>query len=239
MSWTPNEAAVKITPDIQKALETASADQVKEIMTNAMLDQGLVVRDVMNPSVLLPTALADATPKRFAQTLTDPTTGKKIIFEADSELDVTKQVNAYMREHFPQPATPDTRSAQPRDTNGRFVERLQEATQDVQNTRLMQSWEQATQEFLQSPEGASWPGGNRNVELIGKILLQENLMEAEDKTAALVAAYRHARENNLLTENEEVKSQQQLHSKLASATNFGELRDHLVQARGGASGLFD
>jgi hypothetical protein len=55
------------------------------------------------------------------------------------------------------------------------------------NTEL--SWNQAVQEFLHSPAGSDWPGGDKNRELMGQELQALNLVDAKDKVAALAQAY--------------------------------------------------
>jgi hypothetical protein len=49
-----------------------------------------------------------------------------------------------------------------------------------------QSWQQATEVFLHdTPEGQTWKGGQKNLELIGNLIQSHGLVNAEDKVAAL------------------------------------------------------
>jgi hypothetical protein len=51
-----------------------------------------------------------------------------------------------------------------------------------------QSWATATQEFLNNtPEGQSWKGGQKNLEIIGNLIQSHGLVDAQDKVAALRA----------------------------------------------------
>ena len=54
--------------------------------------------------------------------------------------------------------------------------------------QLQQSWREATEDFLRStPEGQSWPGGQKNLEIIGNLIQAHGLTDAADKVAALRA----------------------------------------------------
>ena len=60
----------------------------------------------------------------------------------------------------------------------------------IAGEQLKSGWAAATQAFLHSEAGADWPGGNRNLEMIGLQIAALNLTEAEDKVAALAQAWR-------------------------------------------------
>jgi hypothetical protein len=57
-----------------------------------------------------------------------------------------------------------------------------------QSTQLL-GWESATESFLQSAEGASWPGGNEALARIGQIIQASGLEDASDKLDVLKQAY--------------------------------------------------
>jgi hypothetical protein len=61
-----------------------------------------------------------------------------------------------------------------------------------------QSWAQATAVFLNSPAGADWPGGQKNLEIIGSKIAAMGLIDAEDKVGALAQAYAEMKEKKLL-----------------------------------------
>lgn len=70
------------------------------------------------------------------------------------------------------------------------IDALKAAVDRNQESTEQQSWETATQKFLNSPAGADWPGGYKNLELIGMIISsQPTLLNADDKVAALAQAY--------------------------------------------------
>jgi hypothetical protein len=52
-------------------------------------------------------------------------------------------------------------------------------------TNQADEWAQATREFLASPEGQNWPGGSNNLTIMGYLLRENGLADAEDKVAAL------------------------------------------------------
>jgi hypothetical protein len=59
----------------------------------------------------------------------------------------------------------------------------------VKPLNVEQSWDQAVQEFLHSPAGSDWPGGDKNRDMMGQELQALNLVDAKDKVAALAQAY--------------------------------------------------
>jgi len=90
------------------------------------------------------------------------------------------------------------------------LEELKSTVEEKQNQRQVQSWESATQEFLNSPEGRSWPGGQENLQTVGKLIEQMGATNSEDKVAALVAAYRRMRENDLVAKNPELERERRI-----------------------------
>ena len=75
---------------------------------------------------------------------------------------------------------------------------LKEAVDQTQNSQFEKSWAQATEEFLRSPAGADWPGGNQNLQIIGMQIQSMNLLDAPDKVAALVRAYNAMKESHMV-----------------------------------------
>jgi DNA gyrase inhibitor GyrI len=62
-----------------------------------------------------------------------------------------------------------------------------------------QSWQQATESFLHdTPEGQTWKGGQKNMELIGNLIQSHGLIDAEDKVAALRLLAREMAEKGLM-----------------------------------------
>ena len=117
------------------------------------------------------------------------------------------------------------------------VEELKAQVQEKQSERVTQSWQSATQEFLNSPAGNWWPGGEINMEKIGKVLIE---MEAEDEPSAenLRRAAEYLRDSNQLVEPPEVAERNRA---LEAARIIGEVTDPYTlreMLQPGTSGLF-
>src|ERR1700684_4492805 len=77
---------------------------------------------------------------------------------------------------------------------------LKEVAAERSDTRLVQSWQETTTEFLRSA-GADWPAGGRenvNLKRIGDIIQQQNWVDEPDKVGVLAAAYQHLKQNGML-----------------------------------------
>jgi hypothetical protein len=93
------------------------------------------------------------------------------------------------------------------------------------------TWANATEAFLNSPEGESWPGGDENKNILAAIL-EENGM-TDPSVENLSRAYRFAREQGLLVENPDTVQ----HNSIAEALSVESIREAL--GRPSSSGLFD
>jgi hypothetical protein len=113
------------------------------------------------------------------------------------------------------------------------LEHLKEVVEEKQNTRYEQSWADATKEFLNSPEGRDWPGGQENMKKVGELVQQMGATDAEDKVSALTAAYRYMQENDLLKSNPELEIEQ----RIRGARTREELRD-ATSSFSGSSSIF-
>jgi hypothetical protein len=80
------------------------------------------------------------------------------------------------------------------------LESLRTATSD----HFEKSWADATEEFMQTPEGQSWEGGEENKNIIGKIIADADLV-GEPSAETLQRAVRFARENHMLVANPELE----------------------------------
>jgi hypothetical protein len=84
------------------------------------------------------------------------------------------------------------------ESHGVSLPELASTLQEAQAQQLTQSWESAVSEFLSSPEGRSWPGGEKNLTLISLQLQNLGLVDAPDKVVALAQAYQHMQSRGLL-----------------------------------------
>jgi hypothetical protein len=78
------------------------------------------------------------------------------------------------------------------------LDALRNAVARNQDAAEEQSWEQATQIFLNSPAGETWPGGQKNLALIGTTLLALGLENATDKVAAYAQAYEQMKATGMI-----------------------------------------
>jgi len=248
MAFTPENSAIRVDAALEEKLKGASFEEIKAHLANAAVQQQLAVPDAYDSSVLLPTDLANAAPKKVGKVVRLNGVTHSLI--ADDEAGLLAQENALYRQ-AKQPAATVELAAQPRNERGQFVsaedpaaraelelafkrgdvsaadylqrsgavaeylekqgiplEDLQASVAEKQGQKFEQSWADATEEFkARHPE---WIGGDRNRNIIGKIIAENNLVDAEDKVAALELAYSHARENDLLVENPDTAYQREL-----------------------------
>lgn len=129
---SPESSAIRMTPELEARVASAtSAEEIKNIMAAAALEQHLVERDALNPSVFHETALAANAPKQFAKVIN--INGKQIVLQAPDELSLAKEENALYRKLFE--PTEDTTTEQARDSNtGRFVSK---ADAEAEQARLV------------------------------------------------------------------------------------------------------
>jgi len=84
------------------------------------------------------------------------------------------------------------------DKQGIPLDALRASVEQSQGTAYEQSWAQATETFLRSPAGATWPGDDRNRELMGMKIIELGLVDAPDKATALAQAFGELRRTNML-----------------------------------------
>lgn len=81
---------------------------------------------------------------------------------------------------------------------GISVDALKRTVETTQDAAEAQSWGQAVETFLNTPAGADWPGGDKNLNLIGLQIQAMNLSDAPDKVAALAKAYNKMKELDIV-----------------------------------------
>jgi hypothetical protein len=113
-------SAIQVTPEIEAALkQAASHEEMKGILAQAAVDQLLVTRDAVNPSILLPSAAGSPSrAARFAKVIT--VNGSKHVLEGSTEAELVHKENELLRATFA--GQPTDRNDQPaRDAQGRFT----------------------------------------------------------------------------------------------------------------------
>jgi hypothetical protein len=105
--------------------------------------------------------------------------------------------------------------------SGAIEKHIERREQTIQKT----GWESATELFLQSDEGASWPGGQDSLARIGQIIEASGLTETPDKLDALKQAYAlMQQEDGEVTARESFDAASQ---RIGSATSVDEIREAL------------
>jgi hypothetical protein len=108
-----------------------------------------------------------------------------------------------------------------------------ESLRTVSGQRFEQSWSDAAATFAQ--QHPDWPGGEQNKNLLGRVIEANGWMDAEDKAAALHAAYEQLKAQDALI----MTPEQELSDKLANAKSHSEVSDALESLRPrGSSGFF-
>jgi hypothetical protein len=276
MSFMPENSAIRLTSALEEAISKANPDEIKALMAQAALSQGLVVPDSVNPQLLHPTELADHAPRKFAKVVT--INGVKYALEGGSPEELANAETSLYQQVL---EGGDNNNEQARDAQGRFVRGQtpeekaageleaskradlelafkrgditaeayleqsgaistylaehgmnQDALVAVSDLVYQNTWSQATEQFLNSDAGNDWPGGQTNMELMGRILEENNLTEPTVEN--LSAAFQYASENGLLVENPETAA----HHAISEANSVEDIRTALNRPTQ-SSGLFN
>jgi hypothetical protein len=112
------------------------------------------------------------------------------------------------------------------EAQGVSIEALKAAT----NERTTAGWQSATQEFLQTSD---WPGGERNRDLLGQVLIKMGAAESPN-AENLKRAYQYMRDNDLLVPNAELEAVK----AIGAATSPEALRAAAQASQGRSSSMF-
>jgi hypothetical protein len=115
------------------------------------------------------------------------------------------------------------------------MEDLRSAVQEKSSQRFEQSWAQATEEFLHSPEGSDWIGGEENKNILGRLIAENQLID-QPSAATLAKIWNHMKENSLAVENADTSYQQEL-SEAQSPSEINAVNHKYFGGSG--SGLFN
>jgi hypothetical protein len=224
MSWTPEDSAITLNAKQEAHLATlTNSEELKAYLAQVALDQQLVAPDpLFRNGMVYATDKADHARQQPQFTKTVIFNGVKHELVAASEVDLLAKENAVYRAGIEPTTTQQTE--QPRNDRGQFttaeldlqfrtgqidgrtyLERSGidvDALPQTSDRQFQQSWADATEEFLHSDAGATWPGGLKNRDLLGKIIQSNGLLDAEDKVAAMAEAYAFAKANNLLVDDQ-------------------------------------
>lgn len=98
---------------------------------------------------------------------------------------------------------------------GLSVDKLKETVAQSEISREQQSWADATKEFLATSD---WPGGERNLNLIGMQIEKMELLDAQDKVGALRRAYSELKSRNMLFDEAPRQPQTETERQAAAQT---------------------
>ena len=80
---------------------------------------------------------------------------------------------------------------------------------EKQSERFTQDWASATEEFLHSPEGSDWIGGEENKNILGRLIAENQLID-QPSAATLAKVWNHMKENSLAVKNADASYQRDL-----------------------------
>jgi hypothetical protein len=104
---------------------------------------------------------------------------------------------------------------------GISIEKLRDTVEAKSSTDYQRSWQDATNYFLQT-HAKDWPGGNRNLNLMGLKLIQLGLDDAEDKVAAYETAFKALKADDLLFPPEQTAEEVTAAAAVATETTTTE-----------------
>jgi hypothetical protein len=230
--YTPTTRSEQPTPT--RYAKTITVDNVKHLIESDS-EQGLVQREIefyrslQQPTPTRTEVARDADTGRFTTERAQGRADENLVAKAELELKF-KRGEIDTATFLAQSGAIENYLEQ----QGIPLDTLKEVAQERQDTRIVQSWQEATQEFLNSPEGRTWPGGQENLKRAGELIQQMGATDVEDKVLTLVKVYRYMRENELLSPNKEADALR----RVAEARTPSELRDAAVALRGGNSTIW-
>lgn len=96
---------------------------------------------------------------------------------------------------------------------------LKKAVESNKGKDYENSWQEASAEFVKTSAGADWPGGEKNLEILGLKIVALGLSEATDKVAALAQAYADMKRTGMIfpvTSDATLTPEQQAAAKAAA-----------------------
>ena|SRR5579862_74312 len=225
------DSAIKLSADLEAAISRAtSVQEITTLMHEAALAQGLVRQD-NDPSIFIPVAQpahskvlringvehtihADTEDGLVTQELlkmrelfgttvaalqTRDSAGRFVSQQAQADADRAEEE---LEEQDPAVRAQAELVRKALEAQGIDVDELRKFTASKQGEKFAQSWAEAGETYRTNHP--DWPGGIQNQKIIGNILIENHLDDADDKVAAISQAVAFARKNNLLVVNEEV-----------------------------------
>jgi hypothetical protein len=92
------------------------------------------------------------------------------------------------------------------ESQGISVDDLKSFTEQKRGERFAAEWAAAGEAFRNSPAGENYPGGTENQRILGEIIVENGLMNAENKADAIAQAYAYMCEHGLVAATDEEKA---------------------------------
>lgn len=87
---------------------------------------------------------------------------------------------------------------------GVSLDKLKAVVNEDQDKHFAKSWEDAGEQFKVSAVGKDWPGGEKNKEQLGLLIVSMGLIDATDKVGAMAQAWAKMKDRNMIFPNEDV-----------------------------------
>jgi hypothetical protein len=263
MSYGPENSRIKMDDGLEAKVAAAkSGEEICQILRQAMIDQRLIIPDAINKSVFH--ELTPPEPKAFVKTITEAS-GRELYFQGSTELELEKNIGAYYRALQPHEPARDSQGKFVRQPTQQEVQQQQrtaeeeraaaaraaaetqvlselgidvDAVRELSEKKFTDKWASATERFKE--QNRDWPGGEENTQLIGQLIIDNNLQDG-DPLQALQTAYQHAVENDLLVKTREMSYAEEI-AKAKTSNEIEEINGrYFSNSRAGAqaSGFFN
>jgi hypothetical protein len=140
-------SAITTDAEFEKQIAGADFEQIKILMAERAVQQGLVKKDIYDPSVLIPTEAATAPAPQKVGKIVVLNGIKHSLVAADQE-DLLAQELALYRGATAQIIATETRTEQPRDERGQFVA-AEDAATKTELERAFQRGEISASEYIE------------------------------------------------------------------------------------------
>lgn len=219
-----SESAIKLTPAQEREVAQMDPNEMPRYFRELAVQQGLATRDAFSPDILIPTVQEPTVregqaPRATPQTFTreEEIGGIRMKFEASSELELDKRIGeAHQVAHVlrDESAKEELPAVDPRIqytllenqfrcgaiSADEFLRATHQDPESVaqKEAAFTRDWKDASAAWLNSEAGSDWPGGENNVQLMGLVLQQLDLVDSADKQTALSQAYAEMRRRGLI-----------------------------------------
>jgi hypothetical protein len=239
-SWDPTgRDYYGIKPVVPAAQERVSktivVNGVKHLIESENGEQGLAHAELELMRKLFSGAAAPATsePARDAS-------GRFVAQQTQAEIDAAEAERLANIDPTAAALAPSVKAAL--EAQGISVDSLREYSRQAEGEKFSREWAAAGEAFRNSPAGENYPGGTENQRILGEIIVENNLVNAEDKVGAIASAYAYMCENGLVAataEEKQAAAKKAEDAEIRQAADPEQLRE-ILRKRGhlSSSGLW-